>query len=279
MQCVCLAVMEDCEEPEDEAYLTYVLMVDPSLDPHPSNGSGGADAVGAAAPSGAAGGGGDGAPSPAHASHGAEAVDAGVAGSPPRADCAVGGSGDVSAPPGALHRPQTRHAARAAAARHVAACGPGVQGEVLFDERALLDRLVEHVREVDPDVVVGFEVQGGSLGYLIDRAATLGTGEGLVLGRTPLIAHGGVCCGAMCYQCSPCPPRSLRRSSLCYLCYLLFSFRSVGEGAVSHARGQGGAPGEARRRVRPVRGGGHPPHGPRGVQPMAHPHVSRCLMC
>lgn len=59
----------------------------------------------------------------------------------------------------------------------IAEAGPGVIGEFYPTEMALLDRVVAIVREVDPDVVVGFDVQGGSVGYLIDRAARLERGE------------------------------------------------------------------------------------------------------
>ena len=37
----------------------------------------------------------------------------------------------------------------------------------------MLDAFAEALRTLDPDIIVGFEVQKGSLGYLVDRAATL----------------------------------------------------------------------------------------------------------
>lgn len=41
-------------------------------------------------------------------------------------------------------------------------------------ETALLDGLAGHLRTIDPDVLVGFETQYASIGYIIDRAQTLG---------------------------------------------------------------------------------------------------------
>ena len=66
-------------------------------------------------------------------------------------------------------------------------CAPQV--EVHGSEGALLDALVAAVRALDPDVLVGFEVQQGSLGYLSDRAATLARPEPLLrqLSRTPQV--------------------------------------------------------------------------------------------
>lgn len=40
-------------------------------------------------------------------------------------------------------------------------------------EELLLDAFTEALRSLDPDIIVGFEVQKGSLGYLADRAAAL----------------------------------------------------------------------------------------------------------
>ena len=50
------------------------------------------------------------------------------------------------------------------------------QAEVHATEELLLDAFVEAFRALDPDIVVGFEVQKGSLGYLVDRAAALERG-------------------------------------------------------------------------------------------------------
>lgn len=56
-------------------------------------------------------------------------------------------------------------------------------------EEALLDALVEAVRALDPDILLGFEVQQGSLGYLSDRATTLSRPQPLLreLSRTPQV--------------------------------------------------------------------------------------------
>ncbi|KAK9800905.1 hypothetical protein WJX73_009136 [Symbiochloris irregularis] len=48
---------------------------------------------------------------------------------------------------------------------------PHIQVERHATEEALLDALVEAVRSLDPDIILGWEVQQGSLGYLADRAA------------------------------------------------------------------------------------------------------------
>jgi DNA polymerase zeta len=65
----------------------------------------------------------------------------------------------------------------------------GVQMEVYDSEEALLDALVGAVRALDPDILVGFEVQQGSLGYLNDRATALVRSEPLLrqLSRTPQV--------------------------------------------------------------------------------------------
>lgn len=61
--------------------------------------------------------------------------------------------------------------------------------EVHGSEEALLDALVGAVRALDPDILVGFEVQQGSLGYLNDRATALVRSEPLLrqLSRTPQV--------------------------------------------------------------------------------------------
>lgn len=48
-----------------------------------------------------------------------------------------------------------------------------MQNEVHATEELLLDAFTEALRSLDPDIIVGFEVQKGSLGYLADRAAAL----------------------------------------------------------------------------------------------------------
>ena len=64
-----------------------------------------------------------------------------------------------------------------------------MQMEVYGSEEALLDALVGAVRALDPDILVGFEVQQGSLGYLNDRATALVRSEPLLrqLSRTPQV--------------------------------------------------------------------------------------------
>jgi DNA polymerase elongation subunit (family B) len=47
------------------------------------------------------------------------------------------------------------------------------QVEWFETEWALLEGFAAAVRALDPDILVGFELQKGSLGYLIDRAATM----------------------------------------------------------------------------------------------------------
>ena len=68
-------------------------------------------------------------------------------------------------------------------------CVPGdVTVHSLPTESALLHAVVAAVRALDPDILIGFEVQGGSLGYLRDRCEHLRGGhEGLLaaLSRTP----------------------------------------------------------------------------------------------
>ena len=64
--------------------------------------------------------------------------------------------------------------------------------EAFESENALLDAFVEAVRALDPDILVGFEVQQGSLGFLVDRASTLERPDPLLrqLSRTPqVIVH------------------------------------------------------------------------------------------
>ena len=54
-------------------------------------------------------------------------------------------------------------------------CVPGgVELHSLLDEAALLRALVSAVRALDPDVLLGFDVHAGSVGYLAERGAVLG---------------------------------------------------------------------------------------------------------
>ena len=45
--------------------------------------------------------------------------------------------------------------------------------EVYSSEADLLEAFIAAIRSLDPDILLGFEVQQGSLGYLVDRATTL----------------------------------------------------------------------------------------------------------
>ena len=66
-----------------------------------------------------------------------------------------------------------------------------LQMEAFESENAMLDAFVEAVRALDPDILVGFEIQQGSLGYLVDRASTLERPDPLLrqLSRTPQVRH------------------------------------------------------------------------------------------
>mmetsp|Transcript_32160 Transcript_32160/g.125521 ORF Transcript_32160/g.125521 Transcript_32160/m.125521 type:complete len:1842 (-) Transcript_32160:3575-9100(-) len=65
----------------------------------------------------------------------------------------------------------------------------GLRGEVDINWRESETDLFQSVSnalvENDPDVIVGFEAQNGSLGYLVDRAAVLGIDFGEVISRMP----------------------------------------------------------------------------------------------
>ena len=67
----------------------------------------------------------------------------------------------------------------------------GMQVDVFKSEKALLEGVVDAVQGLDPDIVLGFEVQKGSLGYLADRAATMEMGLLKLVSRTPevLVLH------------------------------------------------------------------------------------------
>lgn len=53
-------------------------------------------------------------------------------------------------------------------------CDSSVSVEYVASERELLERLEALVHRWDPDFLTGFEVQKGSLGYLVDRASQIG---------------------------------------------------------------------------------------------------------
>lgn len=68
-------------------------------------------------------------------------------------------------------------------------------------EKALLEGVIEAVQALDPDIVLGFEVQQGSLGYLADRAASMEMGLLKLVSRTPEVLP-------LCHACRhhwPCP--------------------------------------------------------------------------
>ncbi|KAL6896569.1 hypothetical protein ACP4OV_007141 [Aristida adscensionis] len=56
---------------------------------------------------------------------------------------------------------------------------------VFPDERDLLKNLITAVCSIDPDIIVGWEIQLGSLGFLAERAAHLGIGLLKRISRTP----------------------------------------------------------------------------------------------
>ena len=59
-------------------------------------------------------------------------------------------------------------------------------------ESDLFDEFIKLVRQVDPDFLVGYELQMSSLGYLRDRAAYLGINLIGQLGRVPALSQGMV---------------------------------------------------------------------------------------
>ena len=60
-----------------------------------------------------------------------------------------------------------------------------IQVEVFQSEKALLEAFIEATQSLDPDIILGFEVQKGSLGYLADRAATMELALLKLVSRTP----------------------------------------------------------------------------------------------
>ena len=55
-------------------------------------------------------------------------------------------------------------------------------------ERALLEAFIGATQALDPDIILGFEVQKGSLGYLADRAATMDLPLLKLVSRTPEVS-------------------------------------------------------------------------------------------
>ncbi|KAG9443713.1 hypothetical protein H6P81_015053 [Aristolochia fimbriata] len=55
------------------------------------------------------------------------------------------------------------------------------------EEKSLFEHFVNVIGSLDPDIMLGWEVQGGSLGYLAERAAQLGISLLQAISRTPLV--------------------------------------------------------------------------------------------
>ncbi|CAI0551267.1 unnamed protein product [Linum tenue] len=56
---------------------------------------------------------------------------------------------------------------------------------VFFEEKLLFNELINLVRMFDPDVLMGWDIQSGSIGFLAERAAHLGLGFLKSISRTP----------------------------------------------------------------------------------------------
>ncbi|CAL1407382.1 unnamed protein product [Linum trigynum] len=56
---------------------------------------------------------------------------------------------------------------------------------VFFEEKLLFNQLINLVRMFDPDVLMGWDIQSGSIGFLAERAAHLGLGFLKSISRTP----------------------------------------------------------------------------------------------
>eukprot|EP00887_Chlorella_sp_A99_P007603 scaffold20.g7603.t1 len=186
VRAVALALVDDDEEVPDHAFTARLLVFDDS----PA-------AAAAAAAVGAAGLADDVAPGGERGPQGqpsaAEAAVADRAPSP-RAASASGQAGDVDGSAGrqawsallplastAPSVPSLLATAAGAARvppllRNPAAMDAlaGVQVDLYSSEEALLAAVVDAVLTSDPDIVIGFEVQQASLGYLADRASELG---------------------------------------------------------------------------------------------------------
>ncbi|KAG2647414.1 hypothetical protein PVAP13_2KG571100 [Panicum virgatum] len=61
----------------------------------------------------------------------------------------------------------------------------GCNIDVFPEERDLLNNLISAICSIDPDILVGWEIQLGSLGFLAERAAYLGIGLLKRISRTP----------------------------------------------------------------------------------------------
>ena len=70
--------------------------------------------------------------------------------------------------------------------RHALGLPPDTACDLVHTEEALFVRLEQLVREHDPDVLVGFEVQRSSFGYVLDRAQHIGFPFDRSLSRCPM---------------------------------------------------------------------------------------------
>ncbi|XP_020108239.1 DNA polymerase zeta catalytic subunit isoform X3 [Ananas comosus] len=61
----------------------------------------------------------------------------------------------------------------------------GCNAIIFSEEKHLLDHLVDTISSIDPDILMGWEIQGGSLGFLAERAAHLGVSLLKRISRTP----------------------------------------------------------------------------------------------
>ncbi|KAL6779569.1 POLZ1 [Auxenochlorella protothecoides x Auxenochlorella symbiontica] len=191
VRAVFLVVMDDDEEVDDGKYTARILLWDDKVGTR-RPGDGGQGAPESASP----------APAPQLQTPAAPAAPshpgAGPAGcaTPPGGQASPGSPAPFPSPP------------LASTARDVPCVSPGrgpmgrglrrwagadaltsAQVDLYASEAALLDAVVEGVRALDPDILLGFEVQCGGLGYLNDRAAALGDAHYLrALSRTPELA-------------------------------------------------------------------------------------------
>eukprot|EP00898_Chlorokybus_atmophyticus_P008072 jgi/Chlat1/8266/Chrsp78S07693 len=64
---------------------------------------------------------------------------------------------------------------------------PGCDVRLLSSETAILDEFVSEMRHWDADIVTGYDVQGGSVGYLLERSVVINYNLHQQLSRTPNI--------------------------------------------------------------------------------------------
>jgi len=70
--------------------------------------------------------------------------------------------------------------------RHVLGLPPGIVCRLVHSELALYQELDDLLRDCDPDILVGFEVQQCSFGYVLDRAGHIGFPLDRSLSRCPM---------------------------------------------------------------------------------------------